>query len=205
MEKRIFFFAVLAVYLVSAVATLLGVIGVLTISPGIMKILVSGIIVATAGALLGLAKKTDFFSGGKEMFKLPDYKIDGEWDYVCQSVDGSGYEHGGKCRITRRHSAYGFAWSLAGERTWLRPSPDTKPAPLTPPIFWETTWAAITDEDSLRFTYKIGDVEGYAFANIETNRKKQITSFRGHFYQLPPKDPKHGNIIFRRKSTSSSD
>lgn len=204
MEKRIFFYVVLAVYLVSAAATLLGVTGVLTMNSATMKIMVSGILVATATALMGLAKKTDFFSGSKEAFKLPDYRIDGEWDYVCQSVDGSGYEHGGNCRITRRHSAYGFAWSLSGERSWFRNGQNAQVVPLAPPIFWETTWAAITDEDSLRFTYRIGDVEGYAFANIETNRTRQITSFRGHFYQLPPKDPKHGNIIFRKKTAASA-
>lgn len=127
--------------------------------------------------------------------------ISGKWKYRCTviSVDR---QWGGTCDIEQTSTPYGIGWKLHGHRRWTKNSalPTT---PLAAAFYWEPQWGAITDRSTMRFTYSIatnsGNVEGYAYGDIKVvdGAPKAID---GKFYQLPPFEPVHGIIEFRRMS-----
>jgi hypothetical protein len=125
--------------------------------------------------------------------------VSGKWKYRCTAI-GIERQWGGTCEIAQATTPYGVEWKLTGHRRWGRDANHVIKT-LEPPFYWETVWGAITDKNTVRFTYSIatksGNVEGYAYGDIkaEGGLPKAID---GKFYQLPPFEPEHGVIEFRR-------
>lgn len=60
--KRILFYTFLAIFVLTALVTLSGLAGILKINEELLKILVIGLLIELAGAVVGLFVRTDFFS-----------------------------------------------------------------------------------------------------------------------------------------------
>jgi len=60
--RQLLFYTVLAVFAATAIVTLLGVTGYISVDPTILKGLVGALLVESAAAIVGLFKATDFFS-----------------------------------------------------------------------------------------------------------------------------------------------
>jgi hypothetical protein len=79
--KRHLFYTILAVFIVTSVVTLLGVTGVIHISDGYLTALLSAFLVQSAGAVLAVFKRADFFSEdtrsiiGGVNFNPPDSQV----------------------------------------------------------------------------------------------------------------------------------
>lgn len=135
--------------------------------------------------------------------------ISGDWKYRCTVIGGPFHEWGGRVRISQETTGYGVQWKLYGQRLWETTTDDsgkqkTQQLPTSYP--WETNWGVITAEPSVRFTYRIstadGTIEGYSYGEIEETAGVP-DRIVGKFYQLPPYEPVHGRLDFRRMINAS--
>jgi hypothetical protein len=126
--------------------------------------------------------------------------ISGQWRYKCTRiglVTGS-YSHGGDATIDTQKTLYGLQWRLTGTRRWREI--DGKRDEIA--YSWSTDWAAVTDKDRIKYTYRIatdkGTVIGYADGAIVERRNGRPVRIAGNFYQLPPLDDMYGVYEFTR-------
>jgi hypothetical protein len=131
------------------------------------------------------------------------YEIEGKWEYECISEKR---KHGGYCTITRDRSGFGLGWTINGQRQWRKEldgkiwvDREVDDSGAT----WDSTWAAFTDENTVRFEYRIKDGVpkfGYAYGRFEG---KDV--IKGRFFQLPPVDPVDGSMKFVRVTSATVD
>jgi hypothetical protein len=123
--------------------------------------------------------------------------ISGHWQYKCQALDRN-YSHGGDATIDMQMTPYGWQWRLTGTRRWREI--DGKRDEIS--YSWSTDWAAFTDKDRIKYTYRIvtsqGTVSGYADGAITDRRDGKPVRIAGTYYQLPPLDAMYGQYEFTR-------
>jgi hypothetical protein len=128
----------------------------------------------------------------------PATDIGGNWEYKCVALDRK-YSHGGSLSIEMQMTAYGPQWRLTGTRKW-REKDGKREDNLN--YNWTTDWAAVTEKDRIKYTYRIttdkGIVIGFADGAITERDAGRPTKIAGTFYQLPPLDPMYGNYEFTR-------
>ena len=178
----------------------------LLISSTVMAILVIGYITVRALGFDPIANVLASAGIGKTT-PVESIDIHGRWDYVCTAIGNPYYQHGGTAVITQENTPYGMEWKLSGHRRWYKQADSSGKVTthtLATPFYWETDWAAITDRDSMKFTYSIttndGVVNGYAYGDIK--RQNGLPSkMEGMFYQLPPFKPLHGTLELTKVSS----
>jgi hypothetical protein len=136
------------------------------------------------------------------------FYITGEWKYRCAAhdiPDGKVSEWGGTCEIVEEETWDGrVGFKLNGRRQWetmfRRGKREKKVLPN--PYSWSSEWMGMTGERSLKYTYSIqtkgGNVQGYAFGDI--NVKRDGMTIKGKFYQLPPFQATHGEMLLKRRT-----
>ncbi len=76
--KRQLFYSLLSVYIATAVITLLGVIGVFSVSGGILGTLVTALLVQTAGAVIALSRSVDVFGDDEQVLAATNAGLERE-------------------------------------------------------------------------------------------------------------------------------
>jgi PAS domain S-box-containing protein len=121
--------------------------------------------------------------------------ISGDWRYKCEAPN---YAHGGAMKIEMQNTAYGPQWRLFGTREWREINGKRENIKYV----WGTDWAAFTEKDRIKYTYKIttdrGIVLGYADGAVTKRKGDRPVQISGAFYQLPPLDAMYGNYEFSR-------
>jgi PAS domain S-box-containing protein len=121
--------------------------------------------------------------------------ISGDWKYKCEAPN---YAHGGALKIEMQNTTYGPQWRLVGTREWREMNGKRENIKYV----WSTDWAAFTEKDRIKYTYKIttdrGIVLGYADGAVTKRKGDRPVEISGAFYQLPPLDAMYGNYEFRR-------
>lgn len=123
--------------------------------------------------------------------------ISGKWKYRCTASKDD--QWGGRAVIELRVTPRVVTWKLAGHRTWEKKGGTT--TTLDPSLYWETDWGTITDRNTIRFGYTVtadrGTIHGYSHGVIKSVEGVPA-AIDGKFFQLPPFEPKHGLLEFRR-------
>jgi len=128
--------------------------------------------------------------------------ISGEWEYKCEALDRN-YAHGGKLKIEMQNTAYGPQWRLDGTREWREIDGNRENVGYE----WSTDWAAFTEKDRIKYTFKTttdrGIIHGFADGAIKKRNNGTPIQISGTFYQLPPLDAMYGKYQFSRESAPS--
>jgi hypothetical protein len=141
---------------------------------------------------------------------LSKISISGNWKYRCTVIGGALHEWGGTAIITQETTPFGLQWKLNGQREWERTvdvsTAKASTTQLPTPYPWESKWGIITSEPAMRYGYSIatakGEIDGYGYGAINSSQGQSDTII-GKFYQLPPLDPVHGKMEFRRMINST--
>jgi hypothetical protein len=130
--------------------------------------------------------------------QYPATNISGHWRYKCTALDRK-YSHGGDAIIDTQVTPYGPQWRLTGTRQW-REIDGQRVDGLN--YTWSTDWAAFTERDRIKYTYRIttdrGAIIGFADGAITDRQNGIPVRIAGTFYQLPPLDPMYGEYEFSR-------
>ncbi len=128
----------------------------------------------------------------------PATNLSGHWTYRCKALDRN-YSHGGEATIDTQATPYGPQWRLAGIRHWREMDGKREEGV---DFRWTTDWAAFTEKDRIKYTYKIltdkGNVVGFADGVITDRLNGVPVRIAGTFYQLPPLDAMYGEYEFIR-------
>lgn len=137
------------------------------------------------------------------------YDIGGLWEYVCKGFDKQ-LEHGGHCTIRLEESPVGVRWALDGSRCWMKELADgEEPQRKTvdPPFPWTTKSGAYVDESELLWSYTVSlgeeTINGFGEGRISKFEDDTPVEITGHYYQVPPVDPLHGEVKFRRMASET--
>jgi len=129
----------------------------------------------------------------------PATNISGHWQYTCHALDRR-YSHGGDATIDTQVTPYGPQWRLTGTRRW-RETDGKREEGVN--YNWSTDWAAFTEKDRIKYTYRIvtdkGAIVGFADGAITQRLNGIPVRIAGTFYQLPPLEAMYGEYEFKRE------
>jgi hypothetical protein len=193
--REILFYSFIAIFVATAVITLLGIAGRIKIQPRFLNRLFVALVLELVAAVIGLFVATDFF--GEPDAPIPDFS--GKWDYVCTATTKE-YEHGGIVNtIQATRTQYGIAIEIEAERQWVDEPPEGR---KTVAFNWHSTSGMMTSKTKLKFEYLVerGDatIVGYCWADIEYKDGKPNV-IKGNFYQHAPTDALAGTFTFRKQ------
>lgn len=89
MMKKHLFYTLLAIFSVTAFVTLLGIVGALKISAGYLTALVTALLVESAGAIVALFRKADFFTNDDDKYTVVIARMQEEEKKLLGRLDES--------------------------------------------------------------------------------------------------------------------